>query len=97
MAGQRYDKLLSGICNSPTNVRLADACKAAAKLGFVERQRGSHHAFSRTGEPIGLNFQKTSNGMAKPYQVRQLITMIEKYWDWEKNRVRTEGEVEKDD
>ena len=94
MARVRYDKLLSGICESPKNVRLADACKAAEKLGFeAKRQRGSHHAFSKTGEPNLLNFQEIDGGLIKPYQARQLISMIQKYWSWKEDRMKTEVEI----
>jgi hypothetical protein len=40
---------------------------------------GSHNAFSRPGEPVGLNFQNRG-GALNPYQARQLIAMIDKYW-----------------
>ncbi len=93
MARQRFDKLLSGICDSPKNVRLADACKAAEKLGFkAKRQSGSHHAFSKTGEMTLLNFQDVGGGRIPPYQAKQLIRMIEKYWDFEKDCLRIDAE-----
>jgi len=80
MARVRRDKLLSGICESPKNVRLADACKAAEKLGFNGKaQSGSHHAFSK------INFQDVGGGKIPQYQAKQLIRMIEKYWDWDNN------------
>ena len=40
MASTRRDKLLSGICQSPKNVRLADACKAAGIA--LKRGEGFH-------------------------------------------------------
>ena len=93
----RRDKLLSGICESPKNVRLADACRAAEKLGFTGKgQSGSHHAFSKTGDPIGLNFQDCGGGKIPKYQAKQLIQMIEKYWDFENDRLKTdEGDTPK--
>lgn len=97
MARARHDKLLLAICNSPKNVRLADACKAADKLGFTSKaQSGSHHAYSKTGELTGLNFQDIGGGKIPAYQAKQLIQMIEKYWDWDKGRVMTAaiGETE---
>src|SRR5262249_34005643 len=94
MATKRRDKLLLGICESPKNVRLADALKAAEKLGFDGKgQSGSHHAFSRTGEPVGLNFQLAEGGKIPPYQAKQLIKMIEKYWDFEEDRLKTPEEL----
>jgi hypothetical protein len=60
-------------------VRFADACKAAELLGFVHKGgAGSHRAFARAGESVGLNFQNRA-GFVPPYQARQLIEMIRKY------------------
>lgn len=73
------DKLLAKICENPKDVRFDDACKAAEWLGFVGKGgKGSHHAFSKPGEPTGLNFQKRAGGKIAAYQARQLIAMIEK-------------------
>jgi predicted RNA binding protein YcfA (HicA-like mRNA interferase family) len=92
VARHRFDKLLSGICDSPKNVRLSDACKAAEKLGFnAKGQSGSHHAFSKTGEMMLLNFQDTGGGKIPPYQAKQLIRMIEKHWDFERDCLRADA------
>jgi hypothetical protein len=84
------EKLIASICNSPKAVRFADACLVAEMLGFTAKARsgGSHHAFSRPGEIQLLNFQERSGGVIKPYQARQLISMIYKYWDFEKGEVK---------
>jgi hypothetical protein len=82
MARVRHDRLLSSICGSPKNVRLSNACKAAEKLGFsAKSQKGSHHAFSKSGEMTGLNFQESVVEKVPQYQAKQLVRMIEKYWD----------------
>jgi hypothetical protein len=48
-------------------------------LGFhLSRVSGSHHIFSRPGVPELLNLQEV-RGMAKPYQVRQLLQLAERY------------------
>ena len=74
-------KLLAAIQRNPQQVRFADACKAAALLGFQHSGgKGSHRAFARKGEPAGLNFQNR-DGFVPPYQARQLIEMIRKYGD----------------
>jgi hypothetical protein len=71
-------KLLAAIRNNPKDVRFVDACKVAEWLGFVHKGgKGSHRAFSRRGEPVSLNFQNR-NGKVPPYQVRQLIAMMDK-------------------
>lgn len=73
-------RLIDKIRNNPKDVRFEDACKVAEGLGFVGKGgKGSHNSFSRTGERIGLNFQKCGGGKIKPYQARQLIEMIDKY------------------
>ncbi len=63
----------------PANARFGDVCKAAELIGFQLRgQVGSHKTFTRSGEPLMLNFQNVQ-GMAKLYQVKQLIVMMDKY------------------
>lgn len=75
----RKEKQMAAILNNPKAVRFEDACKVAERLGFVHKGgQGSHRAFMRDGEPVGLNFQNR-NGFVPPYQARQLIEMIEKY------------------
>lgn len=97
MARQRRDKLLSGVCESPKNVRLSDACKAAEKLGFLGKgQSGSHRAFSKTGEPTGLNFQDVGGGKVPEYHAKQLIRMINKYWNFDADRLKTQDELDAD-
>jgi hypothetical protein len=52
-------------------------------LGFVGKGGdGSHSAYSRPGESEGLNFQNRK-GTIRPYQVKQLIAMIDKYYEEE--------------
>ena len=74
------DKLFNAIRNNPKDVRFNDACKAAEWLGFIWKGgKGRHRAFHRTGEVVGLNFQKDSNGKIPHYQAKQLIAMIDRY------------------
>lgn len=75
----QFEKLIAAIRNNPKDVRFDDACKVAMALGFKAKGGGgSHNAFSRTGEPIALNFQDRG-GKITAYQARQLIVMIDKY------------------
>jgi hypothetical protein len=77
----RLDKLIESIRNNPKEVRFEDACKVAEGIGFSGKGgKGSHNSFSRTGERIGLNFQRRGGGKIMPYQARQLIAMIDKYY-----------------
>lgn len=77
----RNQKLIAAIRNNPRDVRFDDALRAAELIGFTAAGgSGSHRAFARPGEAMQLNFQEAKGGKAKPYQVRQLIEMIERYW-----------------
>jgi len=74
------NKLLASIRNNPKDVRMGDACKAAEMLGFVnKRSKSGHRAYTRTKEPVGLNFQDRGDGKIPTYQARQLVAMIDKY------------------
>ncbi|MGH9054562.1 MAG: type II toxin-antitoxin system HicA family toxin [Acidimicrobiales bacterium] len=61
------------------NVDFADAQRLLEALGFEElRATGSHHVYGRPGIAQQLNLQER-RGDAKPYQLRQLATMIRRY------------------
>lgn len=49
------------------------------ELGFEIRVRGSHHIFTRAGVGEILNLQPRSDGTAKPYQVKQVRTVLSRY------------------
>jgi hypothetical protein len=89
----KRDKLIEAIRNNPKDVRFEDACKVAEWLGFTGKGGGSsHRAFSRFGEPTGLNFQNRG-GKIKPYQARQLIEMINLYWPSSPDENETEEDA----
>jgi len=48
------------------------------RLGFAERIRGSHHIFTKEGVAEILNLQPKGR-QAKPYQVKQVRSVILKY------------------
>lgn len=61
------------------NVRFGDARRLAEALGFeLDRVRGSHHIFRYPGTGQRLNLQ-ASGGQAKPYQLRQLLDLVERH------------------
>lgn len=60
------------------NIPFDRLCSLLRRLGFDERTRGSHHIFTRPGVVEILNLQPKA-GKAKPYQVRQVRTVILKY------------------
>ena len=72
-------KLYEEIKRNPNNIRFKKICKIAEVFGFKQRKgKGSHHIFIHPEVNELLNFQNVS-GKAKPYQVKQLIKIIEKY------------------
>ena len=61
------------------NVSFRDLCDLAEGLGFRKRRSsGSHHIYSHTSIPELLNLQDVG-GQAKPYQIRQLLRLVERY------------------
>ena len=70
-----YDKLKK----NPKKVRFNRLCNAAEVFGFKFRDgKGSHVIYRRDDIKEMLNFQNV-DGWAKPYQVRQLLKIIDKY------------------
>ena len=62
-----------------TNVSFGDLCNLAEGLGFeMRRVSGSHHVFAHPDIPQLINLQSL-RGQAKPYQVRQLLRLVERY------------------
>ncbi|MEX2181736.1 MAG: type II toxin-antitoxin system HicA family toxin [Gemmatimonadaceae bacterium] len=52
-------------------------CTLAECFGWTfDRSSGSHHIYKRLGDRRLMNFQEV-RGMAKPYQVRQLLRAID--------------------
>jgi predicted RNA binding protein YcfA (HicA-like mRNA interferase family) len=76
----KYDKLIFKILRgtSDTNIGFGEIRDLLLKLGFEERTRGSHHIFRKTGIEERINIQK-DGPKAKPYQVRQIRTILLKY------------------
>jgi predicted RNA binding protein YcfA (HicA-like mRNA interferase family) len=61
------------------NVAFSDVRGLAEKLGFeLRRVSGSHHVFVHPDIPELVNLQSI-RGEAKPYQVRQLMRLVERY------------------
>lgn len=70
-------KLLSGL--SDKNIKFGDLRKLLLNFGFNERIRGDHYIFTRPDVEEILNLQPLSDGSAKPYQVKQVRSIILKY------------------
>ena len=62
-----------------TNVRFTDLERLLDALGFrLVRRRGSHQIYTRTGVGELVDIQDRK-GQAKPYQVRQVVRLVEMY------------------
>ena len=73
----RNDELMRRILSgrSDANVRFDDLRRLLSRLGFIERIRGSHHIFTKSGVSEMINLQRDGS-QAKPYQVRQVRRTI---------------------
>ena len=73
------DKLLQSIYNSTNNVRFNDLITLAEAFGFYRaRSKGSHFLYKNKSISKTINLQN-DKGKAKPYQVEQFLSIIEKY------------------
>ena len=74
------DKLIERILMVPSdaNISFHEMCRLLRSLGFQERVRGSHHIFTRQDVAEILNVQP-KGAKAKPYQVKQIRSVIVKY------------------
>ncbi len=74
------EKLLRRLASGAlSNVSFADMLRLAQGLGFsVARISGSHHILQHPAVPELLNLQEVG-GQAKPYQIRQLLKLVERY------------------
>jgi len=73
----RWQKILAQMRRSRSNVRFNDLCRIIEHMGYtLERTRGSHHSYRRQDYPI-INLQKSNGGKAKPYQVDQILDILD--------------------
>jgi predicted RNA binding protein YcfA (HicA-like mRNA interferase family) len=72
-------KLLQKALAGSPNVRFSDAIVLAEAFGFrLSRVAGSHHIMVHPQIPELVNLQEVE-GKAKPYQLRQLLRLAERY------------------
>jgi len=76
----KYEKLVFKILRgiSDADISFDELCHLLKRFGFEERTRGSHHIFRKKGVEEKINLQRQGN-KAKPYQVRQVRSVILKY------------------
>ena len=72
----KADKTLAKLLSSQQdeNIAFADLCHLLTKLGYIMRQKGSHHFFSKAGSPA-INVQPDGS-KAKGYQVKQIRAIL---------------------
>ena len=76
----KTDKILRDMSLSPQNVRFSDLAKVCSEFFGEPRNTGTRHHVYKTlwpGDPR-VNIQKSKDGKAKPYQVKQVLAAIEK-------------------
>jgi predicted RNA binding protein YcfA (HicA-like mRNA interferase family) len=72
-------KLLRQILNNPKNVKFNDFVSILSAYGFVcTRTEGSHNIFKNASVKEFINVHNV-DGEAKPYQIRQFFSLVEKY------------------
>lgn len=70
------DKILTGSADS--NIEFTGLCQLLSRLGFDERVKGGHHIFTKDNVNEIINLQPKGN-KAKPYQVKQVRSIMVKY------------------
>jgi predicted RNA binding protein YcfA (HicA-like mRNA interferase family) len=77
----KWDKLRAAVLSgqSDANIDFAKLCTWLQRIGFLERIVGSHHIFSNDAVVEIINLQPGEGGNAKPYQVKQVRDIVERY------------------
>ena len=72
-------KLFAKLLSRSRNIRFDDAMQCAESFGFtLDRINGGHHIFVHPDVPDLVNLQNVG-GKAKPYQINQLLKIIERH------------------
>ncbi len=72
-------KLFRKLVSGSSNIRFSDLQKVVEAFGFkLSRISGDHHIYSHADVPKIINLQNVK-GEAKPYQIKQMLKIIEKY------------------
>jgi predicted RNA binding protein YcfA (HicA-like mRNA interferase family) len=72
-------KTLERILSGSKNIRFSDLVRLVEAFGFrLSRVHGSHHIFTHPGIAQLVNLQEVG-GEAKPYQIRQFLSLVEEY------------------
>ena len=82
----KIDKTVAAMRNTPQNISYNDLRSVCVHFFGEPRQSGTSHAVFKTpwpGDPR-VNIQKSKDGKAKPYQVRQVLKAIDKVQEEQK-------------
>lgn len=72
-------KLLRKILSGSKNIKFNEIRSCVESFGFnLDRVNGSHHIFSNPEVKELVNIQNVK-GNAKPYQIKQFLSIVEKY------------------
>ena len=75
----KRSKLLQRLLSGSKYIKFSEVVACAEAFGFeLVRISGSHHIYVHPDIPELVNLQNV-NGKAKPYQVKQLLHIIEQY------------------
>ena len=83
-------KLYQRLVNNQKNVKFNDFVTVVVAFGFIlDRIKGSHHTYKHPNVTEAfLQLQPGKNGEAKPYQIKQFLSLVEEY------NLRMDGESE---
>ena len=79
--GRTTAEILEQARRSPVNVRFGDLRRLVEAVGYVfRRQKGSHHVYTHRARPeLPMVNLQSSGANAKPYQVRQVVRLIDEH------------------
>lgn len=76
----QIEKLIQRATTNPENLRFEELCKLCRFFGMKYRKKGgSHKIYKRKKPPMFTLSIQDDNGMAKPYQVQQLLDKVEEH------------------
>jgi predicted RNA binding protein YcfA (HicA-like mRNA interferase family) len=74
------DELIEEARSNPSGVEFRELVKIVEKMGYtLSRTKGSHQIYKCPGRTELINLQRDGH-MAKPYQVRQVLALFDKYF-----------------
>lgn len=82
----KIDKTVAAMRNAPQNIAYNDLHSVCVQFFGEPRQSGTSHAVFKTpwpGDPR-VNIQRSKDGKAKSYQVRQVLKAIDKVQEEQK-------------